>query len=118
MSSSGEEQYAFVTGDKLEIHFHVRADRPIASPRFSVGVSDGGPSTLMLFSMLDSGDSFDLAPGSHTVVCTTGALPLGPRPFELWASIRGSAGLGDLIEWLHVADVRFLDAGAGRGPGP
>jgi hypothetical protein len=113
---SGIEQYAFTTGDQIEIRFHVRADRPIPSPFFSIGLSAGGPGTVVLLSMLDRGGSFDLPVGRHVVTCRTAAMPMGPRPFELWTSVRGSAGLGDLIDWSHVGDIRFLPDAKTSGP--
>jgi hypothetical protein len=115
--ASGAEQYAFVTGEPMEIRFHVLADRPILSPFFSIGVSAGGPGIVVLLSMLDTGGSFNLSAGRHVVSCRTAPMPMGPRPFELWTSVRGSAGLGDLIDWSHVGDVRFLPDPKTSGPG-
>jgi len=114
---SGAERYAFATGESVEVRFHIHVAAPIRSPFFSLGISGGGPGTLVLCSMLDGPERFDLDPGSHVVVCRMQALPLGPRSYELWTSVRGSAGIGDILDWTHVGDIRFAPPRESVGPG-
>ena len=45
---SGAERYAFATGESVEVRFHIHVAAPIRSPFFSLGISGGGPGTLVL----------------------------------------------------------------------
>ncbi len=102
----GAERYVFQTGEPLEIRFHVFAEQALARPWFSVGVSDGRPGALVLCSMLEGHDGFDLERGRHVVTCRVGPLPLGPRVYELYASVREEVGAADLLDWSHVGAIR------------
>jgi hypothetical protein len=67
--------------------------------------------------MLVDGQVPERLEGAGHVDCTFEALPLHPRTYEVWASVRGAAGFGDLVDWQRVALVRVTGdpAGAGRG---
>jgi homopolymeric O-antigen transport system ATP-binding protein len=105
-AKSGEERHVFETNDTLEIRFHVIAEQWIDRPWFSVGISDGRPGVLVLCSMLEGQTSFDLPPGGHVIRCRVGPLPLGPRTYELWMSVRESVGAADLVDWAQVGAIR------------
>jgi energy-coupling factor transporter ATP-binding protein EcfA2 len=102
----GAERYVFATGESLEIRFHLLAEQALSRPWFSVGVSDGRPGALVLCSMLEGHKGFDLARGSHVITCRLGPLPLGPRVYELYASIREGTGAADLLDWSSVGAIR------------
>ena len=106
--AEGAERYAFRTGDEVEVRFHVKATSRVTSPFFSLGISGGGPGTLILCSMLDGGEPFDIPQGEHVVSCRIASLPLGPRTYELWTSVRSSAGVGDIVDWSQVGSIRIV----------
>jgi hypothetical protein len=76
-------------------------------PWFSIGLTDGRPGALVLCSMLEGSEGFNVTKGRHTVVCRTGPLPLGPRVYELYVSVRESRGAADLLDWRPVGAIRI-----------
>jgi ABC-type polysaccharide/polyol phosphate transport system ATPase subunit len=118
----GEERYVLKTGDPLEIRFHIYADYPIQRPWFSVGVSDGRPGALVMCSMLEGHEGLDIDAGRQTISCKIDALPLGPRTYELWASVRERSGTADMLDWTCVGAIRmesdqiFIGSGAVTTP--
>ena len=114
--ATGAERYVFETGEPLEIRFYVCAEQALSRPWFSFGVSDGRPGALVLCSMLEGNDGFDLAAGQHVVVCRVGPLPLGPRVYELYASVREGMGAADLVDWSPVSSIRVNLPDGTMGP--
>lgn len=88
----------------------------LSHPWFSVGVTDGRPGTLVLSSMLEGHEGFDLPAGRHVVRCRVGRLPLGPRVYELYASVREGTGAADLLEWSPVGAIRVSLQESSVGP--
>ncbi len=113
---AGAEKYVFESGECLEIWFHVLAERSLASPWFSVGVTDGRPGALVLCSMLEGHEGFDLSPGPHIVKCRLGPLPLGPRVYELLGGVREGIGAADLLDWTRVGAIRVNLQVTSKGP--
>ena len=114
--AAGGERYVFQSGEPLEIRFHVFAEQALSRPWFSVGVSDGRPGALILCSMLEGHEGFDLAPGRHVITCRMGPLPLGPRVYELYASVREGVGAADLLDWSAVGAIRVKLSESPVGP--
>ena len=114
--AAGAERYVFQSGEPLEIRFHVFAEQTLSRPWFSVGVSDGRPGALILCSMLEGHEGFDLAPGRHVITCRMGPLPLGPRVYELYASVREGVGAADLLDWSAVGAIRVKLSESPVGP--
>jgi len=114
--AAGAERYVFQSGEPLEIRFHVFAEQALSRPWFSVGVSDGRPGALILCSMLEGHEGFDLAPGRHVITCRIGPLPLGPRVYELYAAVRESVGAADLLDWSAVGAIRVKLSESPVGP--
>ena len=112
----GEERYAFRTGEPLIVWFHVRALEVVPNPWFSVGVNDGRPGALLLCTMLERPMQYVLEPGNHVIKCRIGSLPLGPRTYEVWASVRESQGAVDLVDWVCVGAFRVAHEDAVAGP--
>jgi len=113
---AGAERYVFDTGESLEVRFHVTTEVPLSRPWFSVGLTDGRPGALVLCSMLEGHHGFDLAPGRHVVRCKMGPLPLGPRVYELYASVREGVGAADILDWSPVGAVRVSLPDSTAGP--
>lgn len=101
----------------LAVRLYYRTTKPIERPIFSVGLSDGGHRAFTLASMLIDGESPDLLNGEGYVECLFKELPLRPKVYEVWGSVRGAAGFGDIIDWQRLR--RFLVTGdvVGRGVG-
>lgn len=113
---TGSERYVFESGEALEIRLEVVAERDLVSPWFSVGLTDGRPGTLVLCSMLEGHEGFNLSQGRHVVRCRTGTLPLAPRVYELFASVREGVGAADLLDWSPVGALRISLVGGEMGP--
>ena len=114
--AAGAERYVFQSGESLEIRFHVCAEQALSRPWFSVGISDGRPGALVLCSMLEGHEGFDLVPGRHVITCRTGPLPLGPRVYELYAAVREGVGAADLLDWGPVGAIRMSLSESPVGP--
>jgi ABC-type polysaccharide/polyol phosphate transport system ATPase subunit len=104
--ATGVERYVFQGGEPIEIRFHVLVQQALSRPWFSLGLTDGRPGTLVLLSMLEGHEGFDLAPGMHIVTCRTDPLPLAPRVYELYAGVREGTGAGELLDWSPVGAIR------------
>jgi len=104
---SGSERYVFHPGEAVEVKFHVHADTHIEHPQFSLGINDGRPGSLVLCSMLEQANEFHLPPGHHIVSCNLASVPLAPRTYELWMSVRENLGAADLVDWSPVGALRI-----------
>lgn len=104
---SGRERYVFDPGEALEVRFHIQAEEEIEKPWFSLGINDGRPGALVFCSMLEQDGSFRISPGFHVVRCNIGPLPLVPRTYELWMSVRERFGAAHLVDWSPVGALRI-----------
>jgi len=112
----GTESYAFRTGEDLEVRLHFRALAPVRSPYVSLGITDGRPGNLVLCSMLVDGAAPAKLDGESVVSCRLRSLPLLPRVYQLWCSVRSEQAYGDVLDWQQVGTFRI--AGATRLVGP
>jgi hypothetical protein len=115
-AADGNERYVFQTGDDVSIRLRFRTDEPIRRPHVSIGITDGRRRNLVACSMLADGGAPDLISGTTEFTCTLRNVPLLPRVYEIWSSVRTEYGLGDLFDWQPVASLRFAAADAGSGP--
>jgi ABC-type polysaccharide/polyol phosphate transport system ATPase subunit len=115
--SSGAERYVFAFGEPLEVRFHVNAEFDIMNPWFSLGINDGRPGTLVLCSMLEKENGFHISAGRQVVRCHLAPLPLGPRTYELWMSVREPVGAADLVDWSCVGAFRISHPDETKGVG-
>src|SRR5579872_601615 len=104
---SGRERSVFETGEAVTVRVHLKAEHDIHSPWFSLGITDGRPGMLTVCSMLERNQAFHLSPGHHMVSCQMGPLPLGPRTYELWMTVRESVGATELVDWTHASTFRI-----------
>jgi ABC-type polysaccharide/polyol phosphate transport system ATPase subunit len=112
----GEERYAFKTGDDLQIRLRFRASTPLRRPHVSIGITDGRPGNLVLCSMLVDGGAPEEVSGTVTVSCWLHSVPLLPRVYQLWCSVRSEQGFGDLFDWQPIGAFRVADADGLDGP--
>lgn len=91
-----------VLGDgRMTVRIRYRADRKIPHPFFSVGLSDG-VRCFAIASMLIDGATPEAIEGVGTLECDFLSLPLHARSFDVWGSVRGEAGYGDIIDWQRL----------------
>jgi lipopolysaccharide transport system ATP-binding protein len=107
-SSGGEEATEVRSGEPVTVRLHYRAAEPIEAPIFSVGFSDGRFGCFALASMLVEGNVPRAIAGDGHVDCAFEALPLHPRTYEIWGSVRGRAGFGDLVDWQRLRLFRVV----------
>ncbi len=97
----------FAMGDALCITIEFDAKRRIPRPHFSIGISQGGYKPIVLASMLIDGEVPEYVEGRGRVTCRFHDLPLLPRIFQVWGSVRGDRGFGDIIDWQQLASFRI-----------
>jgi lipopolysaccharide transport system ATP-binding protein len=111
--AQGRERDAFRTGEDVEIRLRVWAETPIRRPSFEIGISDGRPGNLILCSMLVDGRMPESLAGASTVSCRIRRLPLLPRVYQTWCSVRCDRGYGDLVDWQVVGAFRVTEGPPG-----
>jgi lipopolysaccharide transport system ATP-binding protein len=99
----------FRMGDSLFVTIEYEARKPIAQPHFSIGITDGGWKPMVLASMLVDGQTPHSISGSGRITCRFLDLPLLPKVFQIWGSVRGNSGFGDIIDWQHLANFRITE---------
>ena len=105
------------SGELMTVRLHYRAFEPLEGPIFSVGLADARIGVFSLASMLIDGEAPERLDGAGHIDCIFESLPLHPRTYEIWVSVRGAAGFGDLVDWQRLALVRVTGAAAGKGVG-
>lgn len=104
-----EEKTEFQHGDDLVIRVMYRAHKRIPRPHFSLGVSDGRGGVLFLASMIVDGETPSFIEGEGVIACRFKRIPLLPKTYHLWGSVRGSRGFGDIIDWQVWNSFRVVD---------
>ena len=102
----------FRMGDSLSVTIEFETQKPIEKPFFSIGITEGGWKPLALASMFIDGQAPEFIEGKGSITCRFHDLPLLPKVFEVWGSVRGSTGFGDIVDWQHLANFRITDADA------
>jgi lipopolysaccharide transport system ATP-binding protein len=116
-NGTGDEVDEVEAGAPMIARLHYRAAARIEAPIFSVGLSDGRFGCFALASMLVDGEAPRLIEGNGYVDCVFDDLPLHPRTYEIWGSVRGRAGFGDLVDWQRLRAFRVSGGGDGAGKG-
>lgn len=114
--TGGEERYAFKTNEDIEVRLNFRAIVPVNRPHFSIGITDGRPGNLILCSMLVDGGAPDRIDGDVTVSCRLHSVPLLPRVYQLYCSVRSEQAFGDVFDWQPVGSFRMEASIEGAGP--
>ena len=112
---TGREVDDAVSGAPLRIRLHYRAARPIPEPIFAVGLGEGTLGTFAVATMSVDGHVPELVEGEGWIDCRFADLPLLPRVYEIWGSVRGQAGFGDLVDWQRLRLFRVTGEIAGQG---
>ena len=113
--ADGHETATVGSGEAISVRLHYHASTPIPGPIFSVGLSDGRIGVFALASMLVDGETPTAIEGSGYIECAFAPLPLMPRTYEIWGSVRHHAGFGDLVDWQRLG--RFAVTGDLHGQG-
>ena len=111
----GETVKDLAAGEPTVVRLHYRASKPIRRPMFTVGLSDGRTGCIFIASMLVDGRAPEVINGSGHVDCLFEDMPLLPKTYEVWGSVRGEAGFGDLVDWQRLRLVRVRGEIAGNG---
>ena len=115
LDDSGTPRDVFHSGEGMTVRLAYRCERSIERPYFSIGISDGRGPCFSLASMLQDGQMPERIAGTGSIDCAFEALPLHPRTYEIWASVRGESGFGDLVDWQLVRRFRVVgEEGAGK----
>ena len=116
--AAGSARTAFRTGDDIEVRLRVSVETPLRRPFFSIWVTDGRPGHLIHCSMLVDGNTPEQLAGVTTVSCRMCRVPLLPRVYQVYCSVRTSHGAGDMLDWAPVGAFRIAEGPPGlRGPG-
>jgi len=91
--SIGREVSVIRPGDSLTVRVQYHAARPIASPQFSIAISDPTLGALALASMLVDGEDPGTIYGDGCLECTFPNVPFRPRTYDVVArSVKDSDG--------------------------
>jgi lipopolysaccharide transport system ATP-binding protein len=112
----GVERYAFETGEDLEVRLHFRTSTSLRRPHVSIGITDGRPGNLVLCSMLVDGGAPHEVDGDVVFSCRLQSLPLLPRVYQLWGSVRSEQAFGDIFDWQPLGAVRIRQSELPAGP--
>jgi lipopolysaccharide transport system ATP-binding protein len=112
----GIERFAFRTGEPLSMVLDFRAVEALTRPYVSIGITDGRPGNLILCSMLVDGDAPERVEDFFKVTCRLHTVPLLPRVYEVWASVRSEQAYGDLYDWQRVGAFRIAESSDMSGP--
>lgn len=106
------------TGDPVVVRVEYEAHAPVSSPCFTVGLSDGRSDSLAIASMQVDGESPQLLHGRGVVECRFEHLPLRPRSYEVWCSVRHESDRATLVAWQPMLEFRVVGAvpAIARGP--
>jgi ABC-type polysaccharide/polyol phosphate transport system ATPase subunit len=114
-NENGAEVDEVETGRPMAVRIHFRTLKPIRRPLFSVGLSDGKIGCIFIASMLADGNAPEIISGDGYVECVFSDLPLQTKTYEIWGSVRGEAGFGDLVDWQRLRLVRVKGGIVGSG---
>jgi len=112
---SGEERYAFRTGEGVELRLRFRGERALRRPHVNVGISDGRAGLLVQCSMLHDGEAPEHVEPEWECRCRIERLPLRPRLYQVFCDVYGESGHGVLTEWTQVSSFR-VEGTLGEGP--
>ena len=114
---AGHRPSEVLSNGRLRIRVSYDARVPIVSPIISVGLSEGTSRPFALVSMLNDGYKVSELWGEGSFELEFPRLPLNPKVFEVWGSIRGAQGYGDIIDWQRWASFRVIDDTVASGGG-
>ena len=104
-----------MSGGPVTVRFHYRTRVPVREPAFSLGLADVRLGSFALASMLvDSASVPKVLDGTGHVDCRLRELPLFPRTYELWGSIRSEAGFGDHVTWQRLRSMSVSQGASAR----
>jgi ABC-type polysaccharide/polyol phosphate transport system ATPase subunit len=115
-AADGQERDVFRTGEDVLVKLRFHATSTIHRPHISLGISDGRRGNLVACSMLVDGGAPESISGSTEVTCRMRNLPLMPRTYHVWSSVRSEDGLGEIFEWQPVGVLRFTSDDLAPGP--
>ena len=116
LNKQGEETMDFRSGEAITVRLHYNASHPVEGPVFSLMIRDARVGALSQATMLQTGDLPQRLSGRGYVDCTFAALPLRPRTYEIWGSLRRAAASEEVIPHQRLRLFRVLEAGpAGDG---
>jgi hypothetical protein len=102
-------------GDALTVRVQYHTSRPIASPQFSIAISDPTLGALAQASMLIDGEDPGTIDGDGCVECTFPTLPFRPRTYDIIGEVR--EGFGRLIDYQRWARIQIEDDVERHGSG-
>jgi len=117
LDTYGREVNAVRQDEPMTVRITYRATKPIEHPQFSVGLGDGRVGCFAQASMLVDGRGPRVIEGVGHIDCTFTALPLQPKTYEIWGSVLGGSGYGDLMDWQRLRLFQVVtadDEGSGK----
>lgn len=109
LDAAGDPTSAIAGGGPLTVRLHLRSHRKLTRPLITVALGDGSGRAFSAASMLEDDTAARDLEGSHVVDCRFDQVPLNPRLYDIWGSVRGGDGFGDLIDWQRIARFEVID---------
>ena len=115
LDTEGRSLTRVTSGNPLRVRLEYNAKVRIERPIFSIGIGHGLGGLLAQATMLVDGQMPEEIADRGYIDCVFEALPLQAQTYELWGSVRGSHGFGDLVTW---QSLRLFEVEDEIGPGP
>ena len=113
--NEGEQVSAIRPGDSLTVRIRFHASRELASPQFTIGITDPALGMLTMATMLIDGEDLGSVEGDGWIECTFESLPFKPRTYEIVGDVR--QGFGRLTDLQRIARFRVEDENLLNGTG-
>jgi ABC-type polysaccharide/polyol phosphate transport system ATPase subunit len=111
----GEPVSAIRPGDPLTVRIRFNASRELASPQFTIGITDPSLGMLTMATMLIDGEDVGMVVGDGWIECTFESLPFKPRTYDVVGDVR--QGFGRLTDLQRIARFRIEDENLLNGNG-
>lgn len=105
---------SIATFDQISIKVELAVKERCEDAQIGIGVTDGRQGNLIALTMLSTGQTVDLNPGRHTVVCSTGPVPILPGSYEMLIVISSSTKALNFMEPRVIGVLSITEGPANR----
>jgi hypothetical protein len=104
--AQGESIEAVRPWDDLEVVVDYVASERVEQPHVSFGISDERIDAFTVATTLVDGQRPEAMEGEGRLRCIFHGLPLRPRTYDVWFSVRTSDGVSDVVGWQKIGSFR------------
>ena len=109
LGPDGQPDDGFRPGEAFSVEFVLRFLEPRELPFLEVVITDGRHPGDLATTSLPEGLSRGPVEGRVTLRCSFDGLPLRPRDYQIWYSMRPDRGSGRTADWHLLGPLRVID---------